>query len=212
MPTFRMVEVFGFQITSTGHPSNTADGLRTVTAFACWQMSPMGIRRAAVEMTMLTALRTAADVGGWWPRLLAPKGAHCMAMIGKRAQSEFQTLAMKAIVGIDEVRCMTRQRTPPPNVRRTCKGGCFKVVPCDTAAGGHAGRGKSSTTCPPQINITHHPHDNMIGAGIHHQRHRAAIARQTGIGPLRFLHRAGILCVKYPEQDRYRRAEDSKQL
>jgi len=44
-----------------------------------------------------------------------------MAMIGNGAQSEFQATAMQAIVGIDEVDCMTLMLPPPQNVRRTCK-------------------------------------------------------------------------------------------
>ena len=50
------------------------------------------------EMTLLTALRTAAT-SAMTARHLAPKGARTMAMIANGAQAEFQALAMKAVVG-----------------------------------------------------------------------------------------------------------------
>src|SRR5205809_852745 len=55
------------------------------------------------EMTLLTALRTAAT-SAMAARHLAPRGNRTMAMIGNGAQAEFQALAMKAVVGIDHVR------------------------------------------------------------------------------------------------------------
>ena len=88
-------EVYGFKYVN-GHPSNTADGLQTVTAFGLLANVANGYPVLLSEMTMLTALRTAAT-SAVVARLLAPKGAHVMAMIGNGAQSEFQTLAMKAI-------------------------------------------------------------------------------------------------------------------
>ena len=54
-------------------------------------------------MTLLPALRTAA-MSAIAARMLAPKDARVMAMIGNGSQSEFQCLAMQEIVGIKEVR------------------------------------------------------------------------------------------------------------
>ena len=95
-------DVYGFKYVN-GHPSNTADGLQTVTAFGLLANVANGYPVLLSEMTMLTALRTAAT-SAVVARLLAPKGAHVMAMIGNGAQCEFQVLAFKAILGIDAVR------------------------------------------------------------------------------------------------------------
>ncbi|MEX0371806.1 MAG: ornithine cyclodeaminase, partial [Tateyamaria sp.] len=95
-------ETYGFKYVN-GHPKNTADGLQTVTAFGLLADVDTGYPVLLTEMTMLTALRTAAT-SAMVARTLAPKGATTMAMIGNGAQSEFQSVAMQAIAGISEVR------------------------------------------------------------------------------------------------------------
>jgi ornithine cyclodeaminase len=54
------------------------------------------------EMTILTALRTAAT-SAMAAKWLAP-GGHHHGLIGNGAQAEFQALAFKAVCGITEVR------------------------------------------------------------------------------------------------------------
>jgi len=95
-------EVYGFKYVN-GHPKNTKEGLQTVTAFGLLADVDTGYPKLLSEMTLLTALRTAAS-SAMAARHLAPKGARIMAMIGNGAQSEFQCLAFKAICGIDTVR------------------------------------------------------------------------------------------------------------
>jgi ornithine cyclodeaminase len=88
-------EIYGFKYVN-GHPTNTASGPADRDRLsACWPMWTRAIR-AASEMTVLTALRTAAT-SAMAARRLAPKGARTMAMIGNGAQSEFQCLAFKAV-------------------------------------------------------------------------------------------------------------------
>ena len=95
-------EVYGFKYVN-GHPQNTKDGLQTVTAFGLLADVTTGYPVLLSEMTLLTALRTAAT-SAIAAKFLAPKGATTMAMIGNRAQSEFQSLAMRAICSITHVR------------------------------------------------------------------------------------------------------------
>jgi|TARA_R110002020_G_scaffold13831_2_gene49461 ornithine cyclodeaminase len=95
-------EMYGFKYVN-GHPKNTKEGLQTVTAFGLLADVDTGYPKLLSEMTLLTALRTAAS-SAMAARHLAPKGARIMAMIGNGAQSEFQCLAFKAICGIDTVR------------------------------------------------------------------------------------------------------------
>ena len=109
-------EVYGFKYVN-GHPKNTAEGLQTVTAFGLLADVGSGYPVLLSEMTMLTAMRTAAT-SALVARILAPKNARTMAMIGNGAQSEFQTLAMKAVCGIDEVRLYDTD----PDATRKCAG------------------------------------------------------------------------------------------
>lgn len=95
-------EIYGFKYVN-GHPKNMADGLQTVTAFGLLASVSTGYPVLLTEMTLLTALRTAAT-SAMAARHLAPKGAETVAMIGNGAQAEFQALAMKAVLGIKEVR------------------------------------------------------------------------------------------------------------
>src|ERR1700691_3043186 len=74
-----------------GHPRNTRDGRQTVTAFGVLADVNTGYPMLLSEMTLLTALRTAAT-SALAAKYLAPEGADCMAIIGNGAQSEFQAL------------------------------------------------------------------------------------------------------------------------
>jgi ornithine cyclodeaminase len=55
------------------------------------------------EMTLLTALRTAAT-SAFAASVLARPGSKVMALVGAGAQSEFQALAFQALLGIEEIR------------------------------------------------------------------------------------------------------------
>jgi ornithine cyclodeaminase len=95
-------ETYGFKYVN-GHPSNMKRGLQTVTAFGLLADVATGYPLLLSEMTILTALRTAAT-SAMAAKWLAPKGATTMALIGNGAQAEFQALAFKAVCGITEVR------------------------------------------------------------------------------------------------------------
>lgn len=86
-----------------GHPGNTAVGKLTVTAFGVLADVATGYPMLVSEMTILTALRTAAT-SAVAARALARPGSRSMALIGAGAQSEFQALAFKALLGIDQIR------------------------------------------------------------------------------------------------------------
>ena len=86
-----------------GHPRNTVAGKLTVTAFGVLADVATGYPLLISEMTILTALRTAAT-SAVAAKALARPDSRVMAMIGAGAQSEFQALAFKALLGIEEVR------------------------------------------------------------------------------------------------------------
>ncbi len=86
-----------------GHPANAAAGKLTVTGLGVLADVATGYPLLLSEMTVCTALRTAAT-SALAARWLARKDATVMALIGLGAQSEFQTLAFLASTGVRTVR------------------------------------------------------------------------------------------------------------
>ena len=86
-----------------GHPKNTAKGLPTVMAFGVLADVASGFPLLISELTLTTALRTAAT-SAVAARALARPNSRVMALIGNGAQSEFQALAFHHLVGITEIR------------------------------------------------------------------------------------------------------------
>jgi len=83
-----------------GHPKNTKAGLPTVMAFGVLADVATGAPRLLSELTITTAIRTAA-MSALAAKTLARPGSLVMALIGNGAQSEFQALAFRDLVGID---------------------------------------------------------------------------------------------------------------
>jgi len=86
-----------------GHPGNTGTGRQTVVAFGVLAEVATGYPLLLSEMTLSTALRTAAT-SALAASVVARPGATSMALIGCGAQSEFQVLAFKSLLGIREIR------------------------------------------------------------------------------------------------------------
>ncbi len=86
-----------------GHPKNTRDGLPTVMAFGVLADVDTGAPRLLSELTLVTAIRTAA-MSALAARRLSRPGSRVMALIGNGAQSEFQAIAFRDLVGIRELR------------------------------------------------------------------------------------------------------------
>ncbi|MGX5662595.1 ornithine cyclodeaminase [Diaphorobacter nitroreducens] len=86
-----------------GHPGNPAGGLPTVMAFGVLAEVRTGYPLLLSELTLTTALRTAAT-SALAAQALARPGSRRMALIGNGAQAEFQALAFHALLGIRELR------------------------------------------------------------------------------------------------------------
>jgi len=86
-----------------GHPKNHRVGLPTVMAFGVLADVATGTPRLLSELTLSTALRTAAT-SALAAQHLARPGSRTMALIGNGAQSEFQALAFHHLLGITEIR------------------------------------------------------------------------------------------------------------
>jgi len=85
-----------------GHPRNTAHGLYTVMAFGVLADTETGYPVLLSELTLATALRTAAT-SLMAAKALARPDSRRMALIGNGAQSEFQAVAFHAHLGIEEI-------------------------------------------------------------------------------------------------------------
>lgn len=86
-----------------GHPKNTHQGMLTVMAFGALGDVDTGEPLLLSEMTLTTAIRTAAT-SALAARHLARPNSRRMALIGNGAQSEFQAIAFHALLGIEEIR------------------------------------------------------------------------------------------------------------
>ncbi|PVA11458.1 ornithine cyclodeaminase [Pelagivirga sediminicola] len=190
-------EVYGFKYVN-GHPKNTREGLQTVTAFGLLANVGNGYPVLLSEMTILTALRTAAT-SALVAKYLAPKGADTMAMIGNGAQSEFQSLAMKAIAGIKTVRLFDIDKGATRKAAKNLAGLGLNVVECDSAEAAMEGA-QIITTCTADKQYATILTDNMVGAGVHINAIGGDCPGKTELAPA-ILERSDIF-VEFPPQTR----------
>lgn len=90
---------YGFKYVNC-HPKNPELGMSTVLAFGALADMATGMPYFVAEMTITTAIRTAAT-SLLAARYLARPNSKTMAIIGNGCQSEFQALAMYYELGID---------------------------------------------------------------------------------------------------------------
>tara|TARA_R110002124_G_scaffold63083_7_gene172332 strand:- start:80 stop:1129 length:1050 start_codon:yes stop_codon:yes gene_type:complete len=157
-------EVYGFKYVN-GHPSNTKAGLQTVTAFGLLADVATGYPVLLSEMTILTALRTAA-MSAVAARFLAPKGSKSMAIIGNGAQSEFQALAFKAVCGITDIRLYDIDTAATEKCAANLAGHGLKIVKCKTAQDAVEGVDIITTVTADKQYATILT-DNMVGGSVH---------------------------------------------
>nr|WP_252193071.1 ornithine cyclodeaminase [Rhizobium sp. CSW-27] len=156
--------LYGFKYVN-GHPKNTRSGRQTVTAFGVLSDVDSGYPILLTEMTILTALRTAAT-SAVAARHLARSDARCMALIGNGAQSEFQALAFKALLGIDRLRLHDIDPAASRRCRDNLSGLGFTIEICASAEQAVEGADIVTTATADKQNATILT-DNMIGAGLH---------------------------------------------
>ncbi|NKD55904.1 MULTISPECIES: ornithine cyclodeaminase [unclassified Haematospirillum] len=82
-----------------GHPRNSRFGLSTVMAFGVLSDVETGAPELLSELTLTTAMRTAA-MSAVAAKALAKPEPKSMALIGNGAQSEFQALAFSHLLGV----------------------------------------------------------------------------------------------------------------
>jgi ornithine cyclodeaminase len=156
--------VYGFKYVN-GHPKNIREGRQTVTAFGVLADVATGYPVLLTEMTILTALRTAAT-SAVAAKYLAQKGARTMALIGNGAQAEFQALAFKALLGVDRLRLFDIDRAATAKCVRNLTGLGFDIALCGTVEEAMMGAQIVTTITADKQNATILT-DNLVGSGIH---------------------------------------------
>ncbi len=114
------------------HPANTKKGELTVVATGQLSRIDTGYPLLYSEMTILTALRTAATAA-LATDLMARKNSHVVAIIGTGAQSEFQIRALQLVRDITEVRYFDIDEKAMMKFEKNLKNTPLKLVPCNNA-------------------------------------------------------------------------------
>ena len=104
-----------------GHPANGRFSLPTVMAFGVLADVATGAPVLLSELTLTTAMRTAAT-SVMAAKLLARPGARTMALIGNGAQSEFQALAFHHLLGIATLRLFDTDPAATAKLQRHLRG------------------------------------------------------------------------------------------
>jgi len=157
-------ELYGFKYVN-GHPKNMKEGLQTVTAFGVLSDVGSGYPILFSEMTILTALRTAAT-SALVAKHLAPENSDCMAIIGNGAQSEFQALAFQALMGINKLRLFDIDPTASKKCARNLANYGFEIELCESAMQAVEGAQIITTVTADKLCATILS-DNMVGEGVH---------------------------------------------
>jgi ornithine cyclodeaminase len=151
-----------------GHPRNTSVGLLTVTAFGVLADVQTGYPLLLSELTLTTALRTAAT-SALAARRMARPGSSVMALIGNGAQSEFQSIAFHHMLGIRQLRLYDTDARATEKLRRNLarlRLAGLEVIACESIAAAVAGADIVTTATADKRNalILTPP---MIAPGMH---------------------------------------------
>jgi len=151
-----------------GHPKNTAVGLLKVTAFGVLADVHTGYPLLLSELTLTTALRTAAT-SALAARRMARADSRVMALIGNGAQSEFQAIAFHSLLGIRELRLYDTDAGATDKLERNLARlalSDLEVVRCASSAAAVQGADIITTVTADKRNATILTPE-MITGGVH---------------------------------------------
>jgi len=190
-------EEFAFKYVN-GHPKNAGVGLQTVAAFGLLSDVGTGYPLLLSEMTILTALRTAAT-SALVAKYLARPDSRTMALIGLGAQSEFQALAFRALLGINELRVWDVDPAATNKFQANMAEQGFCIHSASSAADAVLKSDVITTITADKVKATILS-DNMVGAGIHLNAVGGDCPGKTELAP-RILERGDVF-VEFSEQTR----------
>ncbi len=147
------------------HPKNPEIGLMTVVATGQLSEVNTGYPLMFSEMTLLTALRTAATTA-IATELMSRKNSHTLAIIGTGAQSEFLVKAICMVRKITEVRYFDIDSRAMDKFENNMKGSSFSLVRCSDAkmAVENADIITTCTACKAHVNVIK---NEWIKEGVH---------------------------------------------
>jgi ornithine cyclodeaminase len=148
-----------------GHPKNTAEGLPTVMAFGLLADVETGAPQLLAELTLLTAIRTAA-MSALAARHLARPDSRTMALIGNGAQAEFQALAFRDQLGITTLRLFDTDLAATAKLQANLAGQGLQLQVCTSAAEAAAGADIVTTVTADKTRATIVTPD-MVAPGRH---------------------------------------------
>jgi ornithine cyclodeaminase len=148
-----------------GHPINTQRGLSTVMAFGVLADVDTGTPLLVSELTLTTALRTAAT-SVMAAQALARPDSRVMALIGNGSQSEFQALAFHYLMGIEEVRLYDVDADATAKLMHNLAGTGLRLVKCSSAADAARGADIITTVTADKTQATIVTPD-MVVPGMH---------------------------------------------
>ncbi|TDM09147.1 MAG: ornithine cyclodeaminase [Ideonella sp. MAG2] len=148
-----------------GHPKNTQSGLPTVMAFGVLADVATGAPRVLSELTLVTAIRTAA-MSALAAQTLARPDSRIMALVGNGAQSEFQALAFKELVGIKELRLFDTDGAATAKLVANLVGSGLSIRVCGSVAEAVRGADIVTTVTADKTNATILTPD-MLEPGMH---------------------------------------------
>ena len=157
-------ETYAFKYVN-GHPLNTAAGLPTVMAFGVLADVATGVPRLLSELTLTTAIRTAA-MSAVAARALARPDASVMALIGNGAQGEFQALAFRDLVGVRELRLFDTDPAATAKLVANLQGQGLALTACNSVAEAVCGADIVTTVTADKRNATVLTPD-MLAPGMH---------------------------------------------
>lgn len=125
-------ERFAFKYVN-GHPRNPEQGRLTVVAVGMLAEGSHGYPVLLSEMTVLTALRTAAT-SALAARHMARRESKVMALIGTGAQAEFQALAFAVEFPLAEIRYFDVDPRAMAKFARNARDFGVRLTPCGSVA------------------------------------------------------------------------------
>ena len=124
-------EYYSFKYVN-GHPNNPAKNKLCVTAVGMLVDVATGYPLLISEMTLLTALRTAAT-SAMAAGYLAKKSVKNIGIIGTGAQSEFQVLAQHALFKVNTVKFFDIDTNAMKKFQKNLQDQSFQLIACDNA-------------------------------------------------------------------------------
>ncbi|MBY4895514.1 ornithine cyclodeaminase [Cupriavidus sp. AU9028] len=149
-----------------GHPHNAMAAMPTVMAFGVLAEVCTGFPLLLADLTLLTALRTAAT-SALAARAMAVPGADTMALIGNGAQAEFQVLAFLQMLGVRHVRAFDVDGGATARLRRNLAHVPGLTVTAATSIDDALQGAQLITTATADKTRATVLRDGQIGAGVH---------------------------------------------